>query len=171
MGDIVSVDPGWSTGVVVVSFTEDLPMTVRFVGQYPGGTRGITAVVRQLHDEYPSATWISEAFTVRPGSRGMRLRDVEPLRIEGFLIGLGLMPDRESKSDRWRQPQSRLFAGGSTPAERQKNAIQFLRDHGLHVTGRDVGQPDADDANSALLHALAFLKYQKHRPTINTFFH
>lgn len=82
---------------------------------------------------------------------------------------LGVMPyDYENK--RWQRAACQLLAGGATKAERKKNSGLVLKQGGLWLTGKDVGQKDADDAISAQKHALWYLLHTvKHEPTIRRF--
>ena len=109
---------------------------------------------------------ICEKFTPRPnGKGGLTLASVEPLRIEGHLVGSGIMPDYPDKA--WRQPSSQYFmcpTRGMTLPEKKKAANKWLKDNGFYFTGRDVGCKDADDARSATLHALSYLR-KFHKPT------
>lgn len=121
-----------------------------------------------LEAEESEVTFISEKFTPR---QALSLASAEPLRIEGSLVTQGIMPDYPDL--RWRQPAKQYFAGGSDLAERKKNAYAWLKRHekdGLYVTGKDVGCKDANDARSAILHSIAYLRDIKHRPTIDYYF-
>ena len=114
---------------------------------------------------------ICEKFTPRPnGKGGLTLASVEPLRIEGHLVGSGIMPDYPDKA--WRQPSSQYFmcpTRGVTLPEKKKAANKWLRENGFYFTGKDVGCKDADDARSATLHALSYLR-KFHRPTQEKYF-
>ena len=114
---------------------------------------------------------ICEKFTPRPnGKGGLTLASVEPLRIEGHLVGSGVMPDYPDKA--WRQPSSQYFmcpTRGMTLPEKKKAANRWLKENGFYFTGKDVGCKDADDARSATLHALSYLR-KFHRPTQEKYF-
>lgn len=114
---------------------------------------------------------ICEKFTPRPnGKGGLTLPSVEPLRIEGYLVGSGIMPDAPGKN--WRQPSSQYFmcpSRGMTLPQKKKAARAWLKENDFYFTGKDVGCKDADDARSATLHALSYLR-KFHRPTQLMFF-
>lgn len=122
-----------------------------------------------VEEEYGDV--ICEKFTPRPnGKGGLTLASVEPLRIEGHLVGSGVMPDYPDKA--WRQPSSQYFmcpTRGVTLPEKKKSANKWLRENGFYFTGKDVGCKDADDARSATLHALSYLR-KFHRPTQEKYF-
>ena len=122
-----------------------------------------------VEEEYGDV--ICEKFTPRPnGKGGLTLASVEPLRIEGHLVGSGIMPDYPDKA--WRQPSSQYFmcpTRGMTLPEKKKAARAWLKENGFYFTGRDVGCKDADDARSATLHALSYLR-KFHRPTQEKYF-
>lgn len=120
-----------------------------------------------------TGTVIAEKFTPRSGGGFSHTQaSTEPLRIEGALIALGVLPDyRIGKSNpRWQQPKEMYFAGGEDLSTRKKRAHAWLKNHDLYVTGKDVGCKDANDARSAMLHAIAYLRKQKHLPTLEHYF-
>ena len=111
---------------------------------------------------------ICEKFTpLQNTGFSLTLKAVEPLRLEGGLVALGIMPDYLPEHyDVWPRPSAMYFKGGSTKAEKLKRSRAWLKEHGLLLTGKDVGQPDADDAISATLHAFAYLIRKRHLPTM-----
>ena len=107
----------------------------------------------------------SEKF-VPLGGKGFAqtLASTEPLRREGALIALGVMPDYPDP--RWRRPNSMYLYGGKNLAEKKKRSRQFLKDTGNYVTGKDVGCKDSNDAMSATLHGISYTaQVLKHEPT------
>lgn len=117
-------------------------------------------------DEWVSNTEvIAEKFTSRGGGQGFALRTehLEPLRIEGAMLALGLQPH-------WVSPPQQYFAGGKTKPEKKKAQHRWLKEHDLYVTGKMVDSPDADDVRSSIAHAIAYLVRQKHMPTIQHYF-
>ena len=112
----------------------------------------------------PLTRMVVEKFTPRgDGEFNLTQKSVEPLRGEGVLIGRGFEPFID-----WAQPSQQYFMGNSALplAEKKKLSREFLKLHGLHLTGSMVGQPDADDAISAELHAIAWLRRKRHMPTM-----
>lgn len=169
---IVSIDPGMSTGVAIGFITETSPLKDVHRIQVTGGLMGFVEIVNELVLNDRNTTVVCEKFTPRPnGSRGgLTLKSVEPLRIEGFLVGREFIEDYEASSRCWRQPASQYFSGGDNLAEKKKHSREWLKDRGLYLTGKDVQSPDADDAISATLHLLGYLRDTKHMPTLKHYF-
>lgn len=166
---IVSIDPGVSSGIAVgqYSATDALVVVNRF--QISGGLSGLLPDLENMSPIIPGTLVICEKFTPRSGNGfSHTTKSVEPLRCEGALIALGLMPDYPDP--RWRQPTAQYFSGGETPAARKKASRAFLKKHDLYLTGKDVGQRDADDAISATLHLFGYMRQIKHRPTLERYF-
>lgn len=171
---LLSVDPGWSTGVVLGTYDDDSPFEVEKVWQIPGGVEALARWYYQtfwpvyggLHFES-----VVEKFTPRPnGKFGLTLKSVEPLRCEGWLVGERVVEDYHTGSTEWQQPGEQYFAGGKTKVEKKKRQHQWLKEHDLYVTGKMVGAPDADDVRSTLAHALVKLRKQNHMPTLEHYF-
>lgn len=167
----MSIDPGLSTGLAVGHYTEDTPLKITGRQQFAGGLQGFLewqgGDIWDLADG--SVLVISEKFTPRPNEKfNLTLKSVEPLRIEGALVAMGMMPDYPDP--RWRSPAAQYFSGGANLTERKKKSRQFLKDHDLYITGKDVGQKDADDAISATLHLIAYMRHINHLPTLKHYF-
>jgi hypothetical protein len=132
------------------------------------GVNGLSHDATQyLVDPWCRPVVIAEKFTAR-NTRGFAYTtaSLEPLRGEGALIALGLMPDYTPKEERWRDPSLQYFSGGSGKAERKKRQHAFLKANGFYKTGKDFGTPDADDFRSAASHGLAYLARElHHKPT------
>jgi hypothetical protein len=106
---------------------------------------------------------VSERFKPRPMARSYRLDELEPLRIEGYLWS---MFDRQGGSLVFRDPETR---GSGKDGVRGMERV--LREHNLWLRPSDIpNHDDADDANSAQMHALAYLRSIGHLPTIHAFF-
>lgn len=113
-----------------------------------------------------AGTVIVEKFTARGGANtgfAYKTRDLEPLRIEGAILAMGLSPH-------WVSPPQQYFAGGDGKAKKKQAQHKWLKDKGLYVTGKMVDSPNADDVRSSIAHAVAWLMRQKHRPTIEHYF-
>ena len=203
---ILSIDPGLSTGIALIGYSDDAPPTLDGAWQFSGGVAGLLDWVETHHrgswydDEWgttfaptirPSGslfgdvlylddetnthytedgdeveviynrknvTIIAEKFTAR-NTRGFSYTtaSLEPLRGEGALIALGLMPDYTPKEKRWRAPVLHYVVGGESKAQKKARLHRFLKDSDFYRTGKDLGAPDADDARSAMGHGLAYL--------------
>lgn len=111
-------------------------------------------------------TVIVEKFTARSVSQGgfsYRTRDLEPLRIEGAILAMGIKPT-------WVSPPQQYFSGGEGKAKKKQAQHKWLKDHGLYVAPKDVGSADADDVRSAIAHSISYLRRTKHMPSINYYF-
>lgn len=211
----LSIDPGLSTGIALLSYEEDSPAKLVYATQFTGG---VVALKRWIGDHWRESGWdsyndepqyaglhrwtvgadewlnveettrynydseneedwetlvppnlrvIAEKFTAR-NTRGFAYTtaSLEPLRCEGALIALGLMPDYTASEKRWRDPNYQYLVGGKDKADKKKRMHRFLKDKGLYRTGKDLGSPDADDFRSAAAHGIVYIARElKHRPT------
>lgn len=198
---VLSIDPGLSTGIALLSFEEDSPAELVEGWQFGGGVAGLLYWLSEHTYEYiegcevfsvlpsgpytvpreglvlgtPSSEWtrsvtvIAEKFTAR-STKGFAYTtaSLEPLRCEGALIALGLMPDYTVSEKRWRDPSLQYFSGGSGKAERKKRQHAFLKANGFYRTGKDFGTADADDFRSACAHGINYIARElKHRKTFD----
>lgn len=111
-----------------------------------------------------TATVICEKFKPRGAGNNFayKTNDLEPLRVEGAILAMGINPT-------WVQPAQQYFASGDSKSS-VTNAHRWLKANGLHITGKDVGCKDANDARSALLHSISYLRRTHHMPTIEHYF-
>lgn len=186
---VLSIDPGLSTGISLLSYGATSLPVLEGKWQFSGGVRGFTRwFASQTEDSHYRSGWsftptedgllelsffeddfvtIAEKFTAR-GQNGFSLRTdaLEPLRVEGAMIALGLMPDYDKAEKRWVDPAQQYIAGGKDKATKKRRQHALLKHLGYYVTGKDVGCPDADDVRSSLAHALGYLmRVEKHEPT------
>lgn len=180
----ISIDPGMSTGVVLFSWggEQDEYFKQEEVWQFDGGARMLTVFLETRLVAHPGDApmfygkridrmvsierIVMEKFTPR-GGPGFSLTQAssEPLRCEGVMIGRGL----ETYID-WQEPSVQYFMGGADLRDRKKRSREFLKLHGIYLTGKAVDKKDADDAISAELHAIAWLRRKRHMPTLVEFF-
>lgn len=166
---LISVDPGVSSGIVFGHWGTAKALVIDGQYQISGGLEGVMEFFTENRAEFRSSTVVAEKFTPRSGQGfSHTLKSVEPLRVEGALIALNLMPSYPDP--RWRQPSAQYFTGGSDPKDRKRRSREFLKEHGLYLTGKSVGQPDADDAISATLHLFGYALQTKHIPTLKKYF-
>lgn len=181
----LSIDPGLSTGVCLFEWSETEPIRVLDTWQFGHGAAGLSAFLDEHNvavskgvgkgsERLPRIagkaldSFVVERFTPRQNEMFAHTREsVESLRGEGALISRQFMPFIE-----WAEPSQQYFMGGSDLplTQKKKLARDLLRRHGLHSTGKSVGQKDADDAISATLHAVAYLRRARHRPTLEALF-
>lgn len=189
---LISFDTGMSTGIAVGEYSDTEPYRLIKAFQIEGGVEGFIRQVRfyrtpnkgekglvkylsvgdfsstegppLLHGNPGDVTFIAEKFTSRGTGNNFAYRTdaLEPLRVEGAMLALGINPE-------WVSPQQLYFAGGESKSP-VTNAHRWLKENGLHVTGKDVGCKDANDARSAILHSVAWLRRQKHSPTLKKYF-
>lgn len=166
---VLSVDPGVSTGIALIRYAPDDPPTLEGAWQFGGGVAGL---IDWYHDhETGGCTVIAEKFAAR-NTRGFAYTtaSLEPLRGEGALIALGLMPDYTPKEKRWLNPGLQYLAGGKDLADKKKRQHALLKDIGFYRTNKDfpdsLSKDGADDFRSAAAHGLAYLARElHHKPT------
>lgn len=218
---VLSIDPGVSTGIALLSFEEDSPAELVQGWQFTGG---VSALNRWVKDHWRESGWdsyndepqypglhhwkvgvdewlnteettsynyeseseddwetlvpsnlrvITEKFTAR-ATKGFSYTtaSLEPLRGEGALIALGLMPDYAVAEKRWRDPKHQYLVGGNDLPDKKKRMHAFLNDVGMRRTNKDF--PDsptkdgADDFRSACAHGVAYIARElKHKPTFD----
>lgn len=173
---VLSFDPGLSSGVALIAYNDER-VWLEGAWQFGGGVTGLLEWYQSrfyapdglgvVGPHELSVTVITEKFTAR-NTQGFSYRTdaLEPLRCEGALIALGLMPDYIVSEKRWRDPGLQYLVGGTGKADKRKRQHALLKDSGFYRTGKDLGTPDADDFRSAASHGLAYLaKELKHKPT------
>ena len=201
---ILSIDPGLSSGVALLSYTDDTTPKLVKAWQFKGGAdalntwiddhfdmdgwdphndepnrRGmclwkqrVQAFLDESHERYdpdlddyvtdpPNLTIIAEKFNARNAvGFSYTTASLEPLRCEGVLVGTGL-----GEFVKYVQPPQQYIAGGGGKADKKKRQHRLLKDLGFYVTGKGLDAPDADDARSAIAHALGYLVRSGHKPT------
>lgn len=183
MNTLISIDPGLSTGVICGTYSDTEPFRVTHAFQIEGGVEGFLSKVKlsqtslgvfgHISESYyfngdTPKTVLVEKFTARGSANAgfsYRTDALEPLRVEGAILALGVMPT-------WVSPQQQYFLGGGSKAEKLKNRNAWFKEHkdlGYYITGKDVGCKDADDARSALAHCISYLRREKHLPTLSLF--
>lgn len=188
MKTLISIDPGMSTGVICGTYSDTEPFRVTHAFQIEGGVERFVREVDLFWSEtrtpmnrfsVGSYWWdadnieedlvfIAEKFTARGSANAgfsYRTEALEPLRVEGAILALGIDPT-------WVSPQQQYFMGGESKAEKLKNRNAWFKEHkdlGYYITGKDVGCKDADDARSALAHCISYLRRGKHFPTLSLF--
>ena len=197
---VLAFDPGKSSGIALLSYSETEPARLVKAWQFGNGVQGLLDWLdaHRLWDydcgygsheqiwilpmtAHPSSsgyvrdsqlTVISEKFTPLQGKGfAQTLDSTLPLVCEGVLIAHGIMPVYDSKEKRWQRPNTMYMYGGSTLAEKKKRAREFLKKHGLYVTGKELGAPDNNDAVSAILHGIAYVvKTLEHRKTWDAYY-
>ena len=190
---LLSIDPGKSSGCALFEYSDESPAELLKAWQFRGGLGGFLDWRRNHIDIeygeemgwifydaeiygtvsfYGSITTVAEKFTPLQNSGfGLTLDSVEPLRIEGAMVALGLVPDYEAASSSWQRPNEMYWVPGKNAAEKRKNQVAWVKERfpELHLTGKMVGAPDADDARSALWHGMVWLR-KHHKPSARHWF-
>ena len=181
---LLSFDGGKSSGIALLEFSASKPVRLVKAWQVERGvvgliewvdnylywdTRGLEDVraIYTGEDAFTIHHTISEKFTpLQHKGFNLTMDSMEPVRCEGALIALDVMPDYPTPE--WRRPQSMYLWGGDTLADKKKNAYQALKDRGIALTGRDVGCKDAYDARSAVWHGVSYVcQVIKHKPSFD----
>lgn len=156
MSTILSIDPGMSTGLVSAAIEDDKIPTIHWKEQCEGGLGELMNL--ELYDYlWSTDRTVCEKFHPRQMARSYRMDELEPLRIEGYVVGY-------DPQTIFRQPEQRhLFK----ESEKFEKSAAFLKWAGYWTTGSEVNCKDANDANSAMMHLFGYLRDNKHRPTIS----
>lgn len=174
---VLSIDCGLSTGIALLSYEDDSPAQLVKGWQFTGGVAGLLEWWEDLQGipfTSPCAVIfedetrvIAEKFTAR-ATKGFSYTtsSLEPLRGEGALIALGLMPDYTVAEKRWLDPGRQYLVGGKDRADKKKRQHRFLKESGFYLTGKDLDAADADDVRSAMAHGIVYIMRDlKHKPT------
>ena len=181
LNHVLSIDPGKSSGLALGSYSDTEPYTLIKCWQIEGGPEGLYNWFNSYDGEVDEHVWfwvfkgvwtagdglevVAEKFTpLQNKGFAQTLDSTTPLVCEGVLMSLGVMPWYPEGN--WRRPNEMYRYGGKDKKEKLKLARKFLKDHDMLPTGKTVGQKDANDAVSAILHGIAFLVKQKHGPTM-----
>jgi hypothetical protein len=165
---VMAIDPGKATGVAIGRYSIQDPIEVIFTGIIRGGTYGFAEWLFNTRDaktiidndcsynfpdEYDSLDYhldvVCENFKPRGGNF---IPDLEPLRIEGIIM------DHFGNIVNWHSPADKSMVGDD-----------FLKKHGLWLTGKDVDHDDARDANDATIHLFAHAMRIRHIPTLEAY--
>lgn len=155
---MISLDPGKQTGIAAGFYGDNQPYTLLDVWQVSDGVTGFinwwNATAREVIRNYEwsflqPTVMVSEKFILRANAF---VADTEPLVIEGALQALWSLPIH------WQPRTDKTLVDD-----------RVLKEHGLWHTGKQVGWKDARDTNDAIIHSLAYLKKNKHIPTLEKY--
>lgn len=172
MPRIYTIDPGMSTGITLGHFDDSTPYTRDEFWQIEGGRDAFDAWMWG-HVSLPQSgvKWVCEKFTPRPMQRSFKTDELEPIRIEGTLETWAYDPDPAwGFSIIWQRPDRMVLRKGDSTAESKRLSDNLLREKGLWLTGKSVGCKDANDVNAATKHALAYMRFINHQPSIEKYF-
>jgi len=146
----MSIDAGQSTGVAIIDYPNNGPMQVVHLDQFVGSLSPTVEELLWLNFSYQPGVIAAERFDLRPGNKF--LADLTTVEVNGTLKYL------------WGDDN----IVWQTPAQ-AKTLVNdmILKRLDLWVTGKQFGQPDADDVRDALRHNIRYAVQElKHRPTI-----
>lgn len=156
MSRILTIDPGMSTGLVRATVEDRKLPIIEWKEQVEGGLDGL--IEFGLWDyAVDMDRVVCERFHPRQMARSYKMDELEPLRIEGYVLSA-------NHGTLFREPEQRRLINES---ETFKKSAAFLEWAGYWTTGSEVGCKDANDTNSAMMHLFSYLRHLKHRPTIS----
>jgi len=136
---ILAIDPGGTTGIAIVSFSDNLEPVVSHHEQVPNGLAGFI----EWYKSNQHLTWdviVCENFTLRIN---VKFPDLSPVYIIGALEAL-----------EW--PTKIVY---QSPAQKHLCDDKRLKLMGMH-------KPGNGHANDAIRHAIIYLRNKKHMPTL-----
>jgi hypothetical protein len=158
--EFMAVDPGGATGVALGHYDDKTPITFTETFTIPNGAAGFGDWWHNSEAEYREKL-IVETFVPRANEF---LASVAGVEVIGFI-----------KGTTWRDPiwQSRsdkaLLTGNKPGVDSEAKNNAFLKEHGLWLTGKQVGWKDGRDAMDAEIHALVYAKKIRHIPTLRQY--
>lgn len=143
MPKILALDPGKTTGASLWSYTDEEPITNLWHRQITDGTQGFIKFITELEtpDIVVAEQFVLDGRTPYP--------DVTPLQIEGALLIY------------YNKPETLIVFQQNNFKAHAKNDV--LKAHDLYWKG----EPHAMDSAR---HALAYMKTQRHIPTLLKYF-
>lgn len=167
MSRLLCIDPGMSTGIIYAGYDDTTPFKI--LGRWELKDGGLPQFAEWVEsgaiDSWRNMTIVCEKFSPLP--RVFKLRELEPLRMEGYIYGL-VRPEIGMKLV-WQRPQMMNIAGDNhgSAAKNFQAANNALRKMGLWTTGKkDFGVSDSDDVNSASKHLVAYFRSIGHGPSL-----
>lgn len=160
MTKIISIDPGMTSGAVWGTFDQGVPFLREGYAEIPGGMQGFEHWLhrRGWFGLHSFDHVVCERFKPRPMARNYRLDELEPLRIEGQVYV-------HAPRVVFQWPEQRGWGKHGI-----KTAAETLVKTGLWLVPSDIpNHDDADDANSAQMHLLAYMRNIGHMPTIEAY--
>jgi len=152
MHKLLSIDPGYATGVSLWSVPDDEEIEREAYFLVSGGIDGFEEWWWSIASYFPDETiLVCESF-IQDGRTPKVESDA--LQIEGFLRGVYGV-----ENITWQR----------NSMKNARNGDRLLKQHGLFLTGKQVGWKDGRDVNDSQLHALAWAK-NNHAPSQEYFF-
>lgn len=137
--NILAIDPGGTTGIAIVSFSDGVAPVVSHYEQIPDGLAGFI----EWHKNNQHLNWdiiVCENFTLR---QNVKFPDLSPVYIIGALEAL-------------ESPKKIIY---QSPAQKHLCDDKRLQIMGMHKPGKG-------HANDAIRHAIIYLRNKRHMPTL-----
>lgn len=137
---ILSIDPGGTTGIAIVSFSETIEPVVSLYEEVPNGLEGFIDWYKENKDILKWDIIVCETFTLR---QNVKFPDLSPVYIIGAL-------------EAFESPNKIIW---QSPAQKSLCNDARLKTMRMHVPGKG-------HANDAIRHAIIYLRNKKHLPTL-----
>lgn len=140
MVKILSIDPGGTTGVSIISYEENIEPVIQYFEQIPGGLKGFVDWYKGAQEFLRWDVIVCESFTLR---QSVKFPDLSPVYIIGALEALWWPNDIILQS----------------PSQKHLCDDGRLKIMGMHKPGKG-------HANDAIRHGIIYLRNKKHLPTL-----
>lgn len=138
--NILAIDPGGTTGIAFVSFSDSEQPVVLHHEQIPNGLEGFIAWYKNNSGLHKWDIIVCENFTLR---QSVKFPDLSPVYIIGALEAL-------------ESPRKIIY---QSPSQKHLCDDNRLKTMGMH-------KPGNGHANDAIRHAIIYLRNKKHLPTL-----
>jgi hypothetical protein len=137
---ILAIDPGGTTGIAIVSFSNQTEPVVSHYEEVPDGLKGFIEWYKKSRDSINWDIIVCETFTLR---QNVKFPDLSPVYIIGALEAF----ESPNKIE-WQ-----------SPAQKHLCDDKRLKIMNMHKPGKG-------HANDAIRHAIIYLRNKKHLPTL-----
>jgi hypothetical protein len=139
--NVLCLDPGGTTGVSVLKYSEDAEPQVLFIKQVEEGLAGFIKFYKEYSLKLGWDEIVCESFTLRTG---VKFPDLTPVYIIGALEALV----RDDILITYQNPSSKPMCGDNV-----------LKRIGMHI-------PGMGHVNDSTRHGIIYLRNKKHMPTM-----
>lgn len=137
---ILSIDPGGTTGVAIISFSAKTEPVISYFEEIPGGLHGFMDWYRGSKKFMSWDIVVCENFTLR---QNVKFPDLSPVYIIGALESL-----------EW--PNEIVYQAPAQKSLCNDARLKLMKMH----------KPGKGHANDAIRHAIIYLRNKKHLPTL-----
>lgn len=161
---ILSVDPGKTTGWAYGHYSDKHAYTLEGFGVTHNGLEGFVDWWIADSARFQASIFVVEGFRLRGSNEFTAALD--GVEIIGWFKGhFKLLIEVYGLAE---SPENMLVF--QMPTDKALVPDSLLKSHGFWKTGKDVGHTDGRDVNDAIIHGIAYLFKQKHRPTLDAYF-